>query len=104
VAALAAILGFEHQMTFELSELDTEPAGPPTDVDGLIRTAFQQRPDLQASTYEQQAAEKFRRAERDQLFPVVSALGTAGGTPVRPDCMGGCFPSYFVSSWYGQSG
>ena len=34
----------------------------------------------------------------------ISALGVAGGTPVRPDCFGGCFPNYFVSSWYGAIG
>lgn len=33
-----------------------------------------------------------------------SALGIAGGTPVRPDCFGGCFPNYFISSWYGAIG
>ena len=27
-----------------------------------------------------------------------------GGTPVRPDCFGGCFPNYFTSSWYGAVG
>jgi len=104
MAALAAVLGLDHQVTFELSEDDTRPPAPPTDVDGLIRTAFQQRPDLQAFTYEQEAAEKFRRAQRDQLFPTVRTLGVAGVTPVRPDCFGGCFPNYFVSSWYGAIG
>jgi outer membrane protein len=104
LAALAAILGFEKQVTFELSDEDTQSPAPGGDVDGLIRTAFKQRPDLQAFTYEQQAAEKFRRAQRDQLFPTISALGVAGATPVRPDCFGGCFPNYFVSSWYGAIG
>jgi len=104
MAALAAVLGFDKEVTFELTEGDPQPPAPPTDVDGLIRTAFQQRPDLQAFSYEQQAAEKFRRAQRDQLFPTISALGIAGGTPVRPDCFGGCFPNYFISSWYGAIG
>jgi outer membrane protein len=104
LAALAAILGFEKQVSFELSNEDTQPPAPSSDVDGLIRTAFQQRPDLQAFTYEQQAAERIRRAQRDQLFPTISALGLAGGTPVRPDCFGGCFPNYFISSWYGAIG
>jgi outer membrane protein len=104
MAALAAILGIDHEQTFELSEDNTQPPAPPTDVDGLTRTAFQQRPDLQAFTYEQEAAEKFRRAQRDQLFPTISTLGVAGVTPVRPDCFGGCFPNYFISSWYGAIG
>lgn len=104
MAALAAVLGFDKQVTFELSEDATQPPAPSTDVDGLINTAFQQRPDLQAFTYEQQAAEKFRRAQHAQLFPTISALGIAGGIPVRPDCFGGCYPNYFTSSWYGAIG
>jgi outer membrane protein len=104
MAALAAVLGFDHRVTLELSGLDTEPTGPPTDVDELIRAAFEQRPDLQALTYQQQAAEKFRRAQRDQMLPTLSTLGVVGGAPVRPDCFGGCFPNYFTSSWYGAIG
>ncbi|HZQ94506.1 MAG TPA: TolC family protein [Candidatus Sulfotelmatobacter sp.] len=103
-AALAAVLGFDRQITFELNEEDVEPPPPPADLDGLIRAAFQQRPDLQAMNYEEQAAGRFRRAQRGQLFPTISALGIAGATPVRPDCFGGCFPNYFTSSWYGAIG
>ncbi len=104
VAALTAVLGFEKQENYQLIEENAQLASPPPDVDVMIGTALQQRPDLQASTYDQQAAEKYRRAQRDLLFPTVSALGMAGGTPVRPDCFGGCFPNYFVSSWYGAIG
>jgi outer membrane protein len=104
IAALTAILGFDKQVTYELSDEDSILPAPPPDVDVLINTALQQRPDLQAFNYGQQAAEKFRRAQRDLLFPTVSALGIAGGTPVRPDCFDGCFPNYFTSSWYGAIG
>ena len=104
IAALTAILGFDKQVAYELSDEDSILPAPPPEVDVLVNTALQQRPDLQASTYDQQAAEKFHRAQRDLLFPTVSALGIAGGTPVRPDCFGGCFPNYFTSSWYGAIG
>jgi len=104
IAALTAILGFDKQLTYELRDEGSILPAPPPDVDVLITTALQQRPDLQAFNYTQQAAEKFRRAQRDLLFPTVSALGIAGGTPVRPDCFGGCFPNYFISSWYGAIG
>lgn len=104
IAALTAILGFDKQVTYELSDQDSILPAPPPDVDVLIHTALQQRPDLQALNYDQQAAEKFRRAQRDLLFPTVSALGIVGGTPVRPDCFDGCFPNYFTSSWYGAIG
>ncbi len=104
LAALTAVLGFDKQVTYELVEEETQLPSPPPDVDVLTKTALQQRPDLQAFTFNQQAAEKFRRAQRDQLFPTISALGIAGGTPVRPDCFGGCYPNYFTSSWYGAIG
>ncbi len=105
IAALTAVLGFEKEVRYELSDEDTQPPPPPPDVDVLINTALQQRPDLQALTYDQQAAEKFRRAQHEQLFPTISTLGIAGVTPVRPDCTSaGCFPNYFISSWYGAIG
>ena len=104
IAALTAVLGLDKRVQFELSEGDKQAPPPPADIDGLINTAVRQRPDLQALNYDQQAAEKYRRAQRDLLFPTISALGTAGGTPVRPDCFGGCFPNYFISSWYGAVG
>ncbi len=104
IAALTAVLGFDTQVTYELTEEHTQLPAPPPDADVLIRTAMQQRPDLQALNYDQQATEKFRRAQRDLLLPTISALGIAGASPVRPDCFGGCFPNYFVSSWYGAIG
>ncbi len=106
IAALTAVLGFDKNIQYELTEDNTQaPPPPPPDVDVLINTALQQRPDLQALTYNQQAAEKFRVAQRDQLFPTISALGIMGVSPVRPDCFGGaCFPNYFISPWYGAVG
>jgi outer membrane protein len=103
IAALTAVLGFDKQVAYELSDDDAQPPPPPPDADVLIHTALQQRPDLQALTFDQQAAEKFHRAQRDQLFPTISALGTVGATPVRPDCFGDC-SNYFISSWYGALG
>jgi outer membrane protein len=105
VAALSAVLGFDKEVHYELVEDESQivPA-PPPDVDALVNTALQQRPDLQALGYNQQAAEKFRRAQRDLMLPNISALGMVGVSPVRPDCFGGCFPNYFISSWYGAIG
>jgi outer membrane protein len=104
IAALTAVLGFDKQVNYELTDENTQLPAPPPDVDVLISTAMQQRPDLQAFAYNQQAADKFRQAQRDQLLPTISALGIAGVSPVRPDCFGGCSPNYFVSSWYGAIG
>jgi outer membrane protein len=104
IAALTSVLGFDKQINFELTDEDAAAPSPPPDVDVLINTALQQRPDLQAFAYDQQAAEKFRRAQRDQLLPTINALGIAGGTPIRPDCIDGCYPNYFISPWYGAIG
>jgi outer membrane protein len=104
IAALTAVLGFDKQIQYELVEENKELPAPPPDVDVLTNVALKQRPDLQALTYDQQAAEKFRRAQHEQLFPTISALGIVGGTPVRPDCIDGCSPNYFISSWYGAVG
>src|SRR5580693_4488565 len=105
LAALTAVLGFDKDIHFELSDEEAQTPPPPPDVDVLIHSAVEQRPDLQATTYNQEAAEKFHRAQRDQLFPTISAMGAAGVTPVRPDCTSsGCFPNYFISSWYGAIG
>jgi outer membrane protein len=101
IAALTAVLGFDTQMRYELVEDNTQLPSPPPDVDVLTKLALQQRPDLQALTFNQQAAEKFRRAQHEQLYPTISTEGVVGGTPVRPDCFGACFPNYFVSDWYG---
>lgn len=105
IAALTAVLGFDKEIQYELTEDDTQAPPPPSDIDVLIDTAVQQRPDLQALTFGQQAAQKFYRAQRDQLLPTISALGIVGASPVRPDCFGyGCSSNYFISSWYGAVG
>jgi outer membrane protein len=105
LAALTAVLGFDQQQNYELTDDSPESQSPPPDVNALFSAALNQRPDLQALNYDRLAAEKFRRAQRDQIFPTVSTLGEVGGTPVRPDCVGGsCFPNYFISSWYGAIG
>lgn len=104
LAALTAILGFDRQTAYDLADDDSAAPAPPPDVDALLHTALDQRPDLQSLDFTQQAAEKFRRAQLDQLLPTISALGIAGVVPVRPDCFGGCFPNYFISSWYGAVG
>jgi outer membrane protein len=102
---LTAVLGLDKQIRYELIEENTQLPAPPPDIDVLTNLALQQRPDLQALTYNQMAAEKFRRAQRDLLLPSINALGVLGGTPVRPDCVDGvCSPNYFTSSWFGAVG
>ncbi|MGC2636964.1 MAG: TolC family protein [Acidobacteriaceae bacterium] len=97
MATLDAVLGIDHPETFRLVEDTAAPAPPPPDVDGLIRTALQQRPDLQALNLDGQSAQKYARAEWDQMLPSISAAGTVGTIPVRSG-------SYYIANWWGGVG
>jgi outer membrane protein len=97
MAALDAVMGLDHKVTFDLVDSDETLQAPPTDTDQLLQLAFQQRPDLQALTYSQQAAVKFSHAQRDQRLPTISAAGTAGSVPIRP-------AAYYLTNWWGGIG
>jgi outer membrane protein len=97
MAALDAVLGLERQVTYELVEDSAPLSAPPADADQLLQLAFQQRPDLQALNYSQQAAIKFSHAERDQMLPSITAAGTAGTVPIRP-------AAYYLNNWWGGIG
>jgi outer membrane protein len=96
-AALNALLGNEKPATYTLvDETPTVPAPAPDDAAPLIQLAFQSRPDLTAFNLQASAAKKFSQAERDLQRPTISALGTAGGAPVRAD--------QIATPWYGAAG
>ena len=96
-AALSAVLGYDKEIDYQLiDDSDTLPLLPP-DPDSLIVQAIQNRPDLQSLRYSEQAAQKFSKAQHDQLLPTISALGVVGGTPTGS-------AQYFPSDWYGAVG
>jgi len=97
MAALDAVLGLDRQVTYSLTDETTSLQAPPPDAEQLIQLGLQQRPDLQALNYSQQAAVKFSHAQRDQLFPTISAAGTAGSVPIRP-------AQYYTANWWGGIG
>lgn len=98
MAALDAVLGLDHPVTYELVGADSPLSPPPMDADRLTQLALQQRPDLQELNLNQQAAVKYSKAERDQKLPTISAMGTAGSTPIRPD------GTYYLTNWWGAVG
>jgi outer membrane protein len=57
------------------------PTELPPSSDGLVKQAFDRRPELAALRLEVNSAEKFAKAERALLYPTVSALFTAGSIP-----------------------
>lgn len=97
MAALDAILGLDTSVRYHLVDDTTAPPPPPTNVDDLTHLALAQRPDLQALNYGAQSEKKYARAEREQMLPSLTAAGTAGVVPVRPD-------NYYTSDWWGGIG
>jgi outer membrane protein len=98
MAALDDVLGLDKKVNFDLEGGTDALRAPPVDEDQLLELALQQRPDLQALDYNDQAAVKFSRAQRGQLLPSISALGTIGIVPTRPGSQ------YYVSNWWGAVG
>ena len=97
MAVLDAVLGIDHDARYTLIEEAAAPQPPPPAVDPLIQTALQQRPDLQALTYDTQSAQKFARAQWEQMLPSLSAAGTVGTIPVHPG-------TYYTTNWWGGVG
>jgi outer membrane protein len=97
MATLDAVLGLDHPVTYELADDSTPNNPPPGDYEQLIQTALAQRPDLQSLAFGQQSAQKFARAQWDQLLPSISALGTVGSVPVRTN-------QYYTANWWGAVG
>jgi outer membrane protein len=85
MAGLSAILGYPTLENFELVN-DTEPlTPPPADEEPLIADAFAKRPEILALEFESESAEKLHEADRDQMFPTISALAAYGDSPIRDD-------------------
>ncbi|MDR3746841.1 MAG: TolC family protein [Acidobacteriota bacterium] len=100
LSALSQILGYASQQAFELVDSEKEITPPPDAVAQLVDQAFSNRPEIAAQNYEYQAAQHFQKAERDELFPSISALGVVGRTPYSNSIAGiSPFPS-----WYGAVG
>ena len=95
LASLSSILGYPTLQNLNLVE-DTATLQPPSpNVDDLIHTALQTRPDLNALQYAYESATKFRNAEHDLSRPTISALATVGSVP---------FDNGHLEPWYGAVG
>jgi outer membrane protein len=101
LSMLSQVLGYPSQQQFELVETETEVKPPPESSSQLEDEAFSSRPEIAAQSYEYQAAQHYQKAERDQLFPTIEALGVVGKTPVGSSYNNA--PA-FVPNWYGGIG
>jgi outer membrane protein len=97
MANLDALLGLDRDIRYELVEGSKLPPPPPPDASAVVREALRQRPDLQALTWNTKAARKYARSQWDEMLPTISAAGTAGTVPVRPD-------QYYTANWWGAIG
>jgi outer membrane protein len=95
LATLSAILGFASLQNFHLVESTEAVTQPSDNIDELISTAFNLRPEILSLEFQSESAQRFQKAERDLLFPDIQALGTVGDTPVR---------NPIISNWYGAVG
>jgi outer membrane protein len=94
-AVLTALLALPPNSTFDLAEAEPSFTSPPASADGLVAEALAQRPEVLALEYATAAAQKQHLADRDLLYPTISALGAVGQAPIRND---------HLSSWYGAVG
>ncbi len=94
-AVLAALLGYVTTQEFEVVDEEGAMNPPPAVLDDLIQQAMDDRPELKAANFQYESTERLKKAQRDSLFPTISALGAMGGTPVR---------DYHLSPWYGAAG
>lgn len=81
-AQLAVALGYSDLRSFQLTDEPMPPA-PPASVADLVQQALKDRPELISQRLDVSSAERYATAERDLKFPTITALGTAGLTPVR---------------------
>ena len=93
---LSTAMGFDGPQNFVLTE-EAAPESAPPDISGLVAEALRQRPDLTAQKFREQAARKFAAAERDLSFPTISALGSAGVTPVHQETLTGRYAAAGVN-------
>jgi len=89
-AELAAAMGLPSQTEFVLSE-EPVPGALPDRIDPLIQDAIQNRPELKDLRLEQDAAERFVKAEHSLFYPTIAALGTAGYVPAGEQAIPGTY-------------
>jgi outer membrane protein len=77
---LATVMGLPGTTAFDLAE-EPIPSPMPDRISELINAAIQNRPELKDLRLEQNAAERFAKAEHALYYPSVGMIGTAGFVP-----------------------
>jgi outer membrane protein len=92
---LSAALGFADLHVFQLVD-PALPGAPSADISELVAQAFRQRPELARERFALAAAHSFAKAEGDLFLPTLSALATAGETPVRQNSL----PAHYAAAGF----
>jgi outer membrane protein len=79
-ASLATAIGLDRPVVYAVSDQPL-PGAPPPEIGPLLDQAMHDRPDLVEARFSAESATKLADAERDLLFPSVTAVGTFGVTP-----------------------
>ncbi|MGB6482395.1 MAG: TolC family protein [Candidatus Acidiferrales bacterium] len=80
-ANLSLALGYTTTQSYQLVDTPLPPA-PGADPAQFVAQAMEQRPEVAAGRLQEDSSRAFERAERDLWMPTLSAVGTAGLTPV----------------------
>jgi outer membrane protein len=81
-AELASLMGAREPISYRLVEQPL-PMETSNNVAELVQQALSSRPDLLGLRDQQQAAVKFARGEKALRYPTISAVGSAGVSPVH---------------------
>lgn len=81
-AMLSEAMGSRGRQLLALSE-EPMPGAPPDEVDPLIQQALDLRPEIIAAKAQWDAAVKYAAAQQAGKYPVITAIGAAGVSPVH---------------------
>jgi outer membrane protein len=95
-AQLSQALGYREPHTFTLTDPGM-PAAPPTDAAPLLQASLANRPEIRSAKADYEGAQRFTAAEHDLRKPTISAIGTAGVTPVHDDALRGRYAAAGVN-------
>jgi outer membrane protein len=83
-AELSTLMGVRDPVRYRLTEQPLPPEVS-TNVADFVQQALGSRPDLLSLRNQQEAALKFARGEKALRYPTISAVGSAGVSPVHDD-------------------
>jgi outer membrane protein len=85
-ARLATLMGIREEKRYDLVEMPLPP-DVSSNVSGFVQDALQFRPDLTSLRNQRDAALKFARGEKALSYPTISAVGSAGVSPIHDSAL-----------------